>query len=672
MKRPFLPALLKVLSVFIALSRSLSAQDFGFDILGLQDEDFFRPPNVANVHLSPDGNRLVYTEPTYDSERIHILDRVDDSDEVVHEIDNESGPISYLAWLDDDTLLYQSQFGDLHTKNIETDYTELVFGADRTLFYGYALFRSNATLPRVISTLPQDQKHILISAYDNKGRRRVYKLPLSKWDLSDMPDPLFKSSKGFDIWHADTNGEVRLAMKLSQRGTTLYHRAGNSKKWEQMSSLFSSSANSLTLDINKHNITQKRDYLIGFAPDPELIYFASNKETDTAALYLFDIKKGELVRRIAHHPQYDLIDPTTGMASVVTNPEDDSWLGIHFEADQPRTIWLEKSYQSMQQEIDDLLPDSSNLVIEFSQDESIAVVQALSSDRPPRYLLFERETKELKSIGKQNHPLLQTPGVPTQSIEFQGQDGHSIHGYFTPAKDFNPENPAPLVFIIHGGPWARDTFTYEPFSQCLANNGFSSLRFNFRGSTGYGFNYMVAAEQNYGWAVQDDIRDALQWVIAQNLATEDKVAIMGFSYGGYASALAAAHQPTAFQCAVPMSGIYDILYETKQIKKETSRGVGYQHWKQMVGSEWKNRERLAEISPINLVEQIEIPILLAHGTLDPVAGIEHAQNFAKALEKAGKEYEFIELEEEGHSLDLPKNQAYLFGKINDFLSEHLN
>lgn len=651
-------------------SANLQAQDFGFDILGLQNEDFFQAPTSSNAQISPDGEHLVYTRKTFDGDRIHLLDLESGKDRVLQEPNLRHEGITHISWANNQRIVFQNHFGNLYSRDIESGLRELIFDSKRSYFFLNAFVRTNATFPRVLSTLPDDPDHILISAYDREGIRRVYKLPLEKWGDVGFPEPLFKRSKDFDSWYADQNGQVRLAFKSSPRGFTLYQRVDTSESWKQMKTLLKASGSTLEVDYNKQNVLQRRDHLVGFDFDPNRFYFASNRETDTAALYLYDIEKGEIIKQVASDPNYDLVDIETGAGQLIASRKNQKHVGIHYNAAKPTTIWFEPEYQDLQNEIDTALPGSTNLVVDFDTDETTFIIRAVWSDRPPEHFIYERNDKSLTQVGPNDHPLANSPGSPAQPISFKGSSGQTIHGYFTPGKT-DSASPAPLVMLVHGGPWARDSWIYEPFSQCLAHNGYSTLRINYRGSVGYGFEHFISATKNYGWAVQEDIADAREWAIAEGLAAEDKFAVMGFSYGGYAAALAAASQPEAFQAAVCMAGIYDILWESKRLKKRRGKSVAYEMWKRMVGDQWKDREQLKAISPTNLASSIKIPLFIAHGTRDPIAEIAHARMFTQALDEHALEYQFIELEEEGHSLDLPKNQVYLLGKINEFLAKHI-
>lgn len=644
-----------------------NGQGFGFDILGAQNEDFFRPPTALNVRVNPSGSRIVYTRPTYDGERIQVLELASGEEKTIHNPNARDGPITYLAWADDESLIFQNALGDLRINTPSTGFALTVFEAKRTLVFSNAIVDANATLPRMLSVLPDDPEHILISAFDQDGVRRAYRLPLQNWDEDKLPEPLFKKYRDFTTWHAGWDGELELAAKQDSKGRTLYRRVDDSSRWEQMARLLGSE---LELDLDKHSLLQKRDYLLGVGPGGDSLIFASNKHTDTAALYRYDNAAGGEATLLAHDPTYDLIDLATGMGHVLTSQAKQSWVGIHYQAAKPQTLWLDPSYEALQAEIDALLPTSSNLLTDWDAQEQLIIVSAIWSHRPTESYAYHRTNKTLTRIGAADHPLEKEPGVPSQPISFSGSDGKTIHGYLTPGKSENGER-TPLVILVHGGPWARDSWAFDPFTQCLAHNGYSSLRLNFRGSTGYGYEHFVAAAENYGWAVQEDIASARQWAIDNEFADADKVAIMGFSYGGYAAALAAATQKDAFQCAVPISGIYDIVRESRAIKKQAGGGLTHQSWKQMVGSLWNDKQLLRAISPVNLADQISIPLLIAHGRQDAVASVKHAHDFTAALKKSGKSFKYIELEEEGHSLDLPQNQSHLFDEIDAFLAEHL-
>ena len=670
MRLPPYLRLLAILPILLIAPLLSPCRGFDSDILGIQTEDFFNPPGVGRASLSPDGTRVAYTKNTRGFSAVHI--------EPIAAIGKSSTfqgskphkeTISFIGWKDNQRIVFQTNGGNIYLMELQTYQRTLLWDAERlVLFWNVAIF-DNFTHPRILSLLADDPKRILISAFDPSGVRVIYKLELREWSFENYPKPYLKNPKKFDAWHLDNDNKVRLATKFGKRQTELFYAEKEGKNWTSLDKLLGRSKEE-SLGRNKANIAQPRDYLIGFSKDNEAFYFASNRESDTFRIYLYDPKSAKVIRDVAYDPNYDLLDLLRGEPQPIQRKSDRELIGFYYQTDKPTVLWIDEDYKGYQAEVDALLPDSSNILVETTKDEKTLLVRAIRSDRPVELYAYNRETKALAQIGKTDSPIDHAELQKTRPISYLNRQGDTIHGYFTPAKA--PEGTiAPMVMLIHGGPWVRDTYGYDPMVQCLSHNGFSVMQINYRGSTGYGYKHYYASVLDYGIPALEDIDDGRKWSIVQGLAQEDRIAIMGFSYGGYASALAATHLPDAFRCAIPMAGLYDLLLETKSLKEEYDGYLIYESWKKMVGTEWSDKEKLKSISPINHVDRIKIPILLTHGKRDKIVDIKQAELLKKELEKHGVEHEYIVLEEEGHSILLPKNQAFLFEKIVAFLNKNL-
>lgn len=653
------------LAVFFGC-KALCSQ-FDFDILGeLYPEDFFQAPSFGAVTLSPSGEKYIYTSHESNNQNFYVVDTKTQKKEPYFGTDADKAVINYIAWKDEDRIIFQAEHGNVYLLNLKDHKRTLLFDSER-LFVGYfAVIWGNFSVPKVISILPDELDGILVSAYDKNGIRQVYRIDLKTAENKI----LFKNSKRFDAFYADLNGHVRMAMKYTSRTLEFYYRPGDSNKWIPFDKVFKKEDDS-GFDLNKSNVTQRRDYFLGFDFNPDQFYFASNRIKDTTTIYKYDMASQQLLEEVAHDPDYDFVDVTEISAFHFVSSKRRSWVGFFCNRDVPYVYWVDPFFQDLQKKVDDHLSESHNLIVNWNQDETIFMINTTSGNRPTGFYLYDLQADTMKLIGNANSALLEVETPDAQPIKYSSRDGLEIEGYFTPGKSEKSESVCPLVVLVHGGPWMRDSYTYDPVVQWLSYNGFSVLQVNYRGSTGYGYDHFIAMKNDFGLGVLDDLEDGLNWVVKKGMAEPDRVAIMGMSYGGYASLLALTKKPEIFKCGVAMSGIYDLIESSKTLKKESNKGLSYESWRTMVGQEWRDRERLRDISPVNHVERLSKPLFLVHGKLDPIVAFRQVELLIDALEEAGKDFEFMEIPDEGHGIVQPKNQALIFEAVVDFLNSHL-
>lgn len=656
----------------MGLLTQMSALGFGqldFDILEtLYPEDFFQPANQSQLTLSPVGDRYVYAYSSNEKNSLFVVDLETGEKKPFVGKNIREAPINFVRWKNEDQIVFQTTDGNVFFLDLKKGKRNLVYDAEKLFFSYFGVFWGNFSLPRIISLLPEDPKNILVSAYDPNGKRVVYKIPLKAGEPKE-PKPFIKPTRGINSWHADLSGNVRLGLKGDENGIEFFTGLDNSKSWIPLERIFSEKS-SLDLNLDRSNFLSRRDYFLGFDFDPNIIYIASNKLSDTTTLYRYNLADQLEPRKVAHDPEYDFFDLSSLSSELWVSTKRKRIIGIPYHRDKPSVYWLDEVFEGIQSKIDSHLPDSANQLTSWNEDEDRFIVAAVRSDKPTEFFLFDLDKDSVQSLGSQNETLKNKSLSKTKPIQLKGSDGITLNGYLTLA-DSSGDKPAPLVMLPHGGPWTRDYYGYDPVIQWLAYNGYSVMQINFRGSTGYGYEHYIASKQDFGWGIQNDINDAVDWAIEQGYASADNIAIMGFSYGGYATALALAKYPGKYKCGIAMSGIYDLVKASKNLKSQGYSGLAYSHFQEMVGREWKDKELLRSISPVHLAEQIQEPVLLVHGKLDRVASYEQSEQMHAALLESGKTSEFTTIEDEGHGYYLSKNQITAFGNAVSFLDKHL-
>jgi dipeptidyl aminopeptidase/acylaminoacyl peptidase len=258
---------------------------------------------------------------------------------------------------------------------------------------------------------------------------------------------------------------------------------------------------------------------------------------------------------------------------------------------------------------------------------------------------------------------------PRQPIRYTARDGLEIHGYLTLPRG-SAGKKLPLVIHPHGGPFGvRDSWGFDADAQFLASRGYAVLQPNYRGSGGYGRDFINRGRQQWGRAMQDDLTDGVRWAIAQGIADPARVAIYGASYGGYASLIGVTLTPELYACAVNYVGAADLEITFKHRGEDAWRtGDEFSYQREWVGATKAHR---AATSPVNLVEHIRVPTLHAYGAEDPRVKIDHWSRLEPQLKKHGKDYQAIVEGRQGHGFRNEKESMTFYAALETFLARHL-
>jgi dipeptidyl aminopeptidase/acylaminoacyl peptidase len=253
-------------------------------------------------------------------------------------------------------------------------------------------------------------------------------------------------------------------------------------------------------------------------------------------------------------------------------------------------------------------------------------------------------------------------------IAYQARDGLTLHGYLTTPVGV-PATGLPLVLLVHGGPWVRDMWGYDPEVQWLANRGYAVLQVNYRGSTGYGRKFYMAGFREWGGKMQNDLTDGVQWAIKQGIADPKRVAIMGASYGGFAVLAGVAFTPDLYVAGVDLCGPPNLCAYAERVAGGTT-GYG-DEVEAAVGHPVKDHKRLLAHSPLTAAEKIKAPLLIGQGVHDPRITVEESEQMVNTLRQLGKPVEYLRYPDEGHGLARLENRLDFYGHAEQFLTKYL-
>jgi dipeptidyl aminopeptidase/acylaminoacyl peptidase len=307
-------------------------------------------------------------------------------------------------------------------------------------------------------------------------------------------------------------------------------------------------------------------------------------------------------------------------------------------------------------------------VTDRSDDDRRWLVAARSDVQPSSVYLYDRDTTKLTFLYTTFPKLKDYEFAPMKPVSIKARDGLELVSYLT-----SPLRPKPgllpLILLVHGGPWYRDTWRFDAWAQWLANRGYAVLQVNFRGSIGFGKKFVNAGNKEWGRKMQDDLTDAVAWAVANANIDPKRVGIMGASYGGYATLAGVTTTPDLYAAGVDIVGPSSLL---------TLIGSVPPYWKPMmalftnrVGDPAKEQAMLQERSPLNHVQQIKTPLMIFQGANDPRVKQVEADQIVRAIRDRGGKVDYVVYPDEGHGFLRPPNMIDYIGRTEQFLATHL-
>ncbi len=291
-----------------------------------------------------------------------------------------------------------------------------------------------------------------------------------------------------------------------------------------------------------------------------------------------------------------------------------------------------------------------------------------ADDGPVSYFSFDRRSKEATFLFHHQPALSKYTLARTEPFSFTARDGLLVSGYLTFPPGDAPTG-LPTVVNVHGGPWVRDTWGFNPEAQWLANRGYLCVQVNYRGSTGFGKSFVNAGDREWAGRMHDDLVDAVAWVVDKGFSDPGRVAIYGGSYGGYAALVGATFTPDLFRCAVDIVGPSSLKTLIESIPPYWEPMIALFHTR--VGNPDTEEDFLWSRSPLSRVDQVRIPLLIAQGANDPRVKQAESEQFVAALKDKGIDHEYLLFEDEGHGFAKPENRLHFYAVAEAFLAKHL-
>ncbi len=595
-------------------------------------ETLFGNPERADPQISPDGSRMAYLAPVDGVLNVWV-GRLDGESYAPVTADTDRGVRVYFWAHDGRHILYlQDQGGDEN----------------------WRLYKVDLDTRRVHDLTPFDNVQVQIAGRDrsrphelligmNKDDERlhdVYHLDLRTNTLEQVA----KNPGDVAGWVADTTLTVRAALAMtSDGGSTL--RVLRDGEWAPLIEWSAEDAlSSAPLAFDKAGSD---------------LYVIDSRDANAAKLVRVNVDSGERTV-LADDPEYDVSD-------VVLHPDTRAIQMVAFT--RARLEWqvLDSAIEPDVERIRALNPGDFDIHSRTLADDAW-IVTFEEDNRPVSFYRYDRASRSGTFLFHNRPELARFTLAAKQPVAFTSRDGLTIHGYCTrPAGASN--GPLPLVLNVHGGPWHRDVWGYDPEAQWFANRGYACLQVNFRGSTGYGKHFLNAGDREWGGKMHDDLVDAVRWAVDEGIADPTRIAIYGGSYGGYAALVGATFTPELFRCAVAIVGPSNLITFINTIPPYWSSYLETLH--RRVGHPERDADMLRARSPLSHVERIQIPMLIAQGANDPRVKQAESEQIVAAMREKGIEYEYLLFPDEGHGFAKPENRLTFYAHAERFLAKHL-
>jgi dipeptidyl aminopeptidase/acylaminoacyl peptidase len=595
----------------------------------------FGNPEKASPQLSPDARRLAWLAPDANNVLQVWVKTVGRNDDKMVTADKNRGIRQYFWAYDNRNLLYlQDADGD---ENWHIYGVDLASGnvRDYTPYQG-----TRAELTALEPGFP-DEMLVQLNLRD-RAVFDVYRLNLRTGALvADTENPGDVAG-----WGADSHLQVRAALVAPpDGGTEIRLRPDVRAPWKSW------------IKVGPDEILEFLD----FTADGKAAFLKSSVGFDTARVVQKDVATGADMQ-VASSDQVDAEE-------VVINPRRHVVEAVAFAPDR-------KQWTVVDPEVKDdyagiaRLSDGDFQVINRDDANQVWLV-AFTSDRGPvRYYMWDRAVRRGIFLFTARPKLEGLALAPMQPVVIAVRDGLNLHGYLTLPVGLPPKN-LPLVLWVHGGPWARDTWGYDPYVQWFANRGYACLQVNYRASSGYGKKFLNAGNRQWGLRMQDDLTDAAGWAVKQGYADAAKVAIMGGSYGGYATLAGLAFTPDLFACGVDIVGPSNLTTLIHAIPP---------YWKPLramfdvrVGNvdDPKDAELIRGASPLFAADKIVRPLLIGQGANDPRVNHAESEQIVDAIAKHGGKVTYVLYSDEGHGFARPENRIDFNARAETFLARNL-
>ncbi len=601
-------------------------------------EDFFKTPDKSSYQLSPDGQYFSYMGP-YERRRNIYIQKIGE-EKAVRITSETDRDISGYFWANNDQLIFIKDSGG--------DENFSLFGVDKDGTNAKDLTPFEKVRIEIIDNLEDVDDAMIIGM--NKNNPMLfdpYRININTGEVQQLAENN-NPAEPISTWMTDHEGKLRIAVKVVDGiNQTVMYRASEKEAFK---------------DVVTTNFRESMTPVFFDFDNGSVVYAASNIGRDKSVIVKFDMATGkEVGDPIFESKEVDVDNIFYSKKRKVPT-------GISYTTWKRQYYFLDKERERTQQILEGKLPNQEVVVTGMSKDENKMMIRTYSDRSLGAYYYYDATSEKLEKITDVSPWINPDDLAEMKPVKYKSRDGYEINGYLTLPKGKEAKN-LPVVVNPHGGPWARDSWTYNPEIQLLASRGYAVFQMNFRGSVGYGRKFWEMSFKEWGRKMQDDITDGAKWLVDEGIADEKRIAIYGASYGGYATLAGVTKTPDLYACAIDNVGVSNLFTFMETIPP---------YWKpylemlyEMVGHPEKDKEAMKANSPAFLVDEIKCPLFVVQGANDPRVNIDEADQIVRSLRARKIDVPYMVKYNEGHGFHNEENQFEFYKAMLGFFATHL-
>lgn len=614
----------------------------------LTPADFGRIPLIEQPQLSPDGRTIAGLMRSDGKQTIAVLDLFNPNAKPMTFRLGEESQASWIRWVNNDNLVV-GLYALLPVDGGDHWHISRLIAINKpTGRLTKVLWESKGQNAADVLWIASDgSPTILVAAQDSIYSNYEEFWP-TVWRINvenGKRDRTLKGRLGIMDWFADSAGNVRagVSFQSNTRRFRMHYRDPDQNFFRQVDSAD----------------TRKQEQLIQpflFVPGTTRALAIQADEKDRAVVVEIDMPTQQTVRTVYAAPDDGQVE------NVMLSADGANLLGARITGPVNRTVWFDPVLAETQAAIDKAVPGRRARIVSMNAARSRLLVHIDRPNSPGTLYYYDLNVGKLQMIALINERLGSRALAPTKMVQYKARDGLQIEAVLTLPPGRTAKN-LPIVVMPHGGPWAHDTLDYDYWAQFIASRGYAVIQPNFRGSTGYGAAFLRAGEGQMGFAMQDDVSDALAWAAKEGIADPKRSCIVGASYGGYAAMWGIAKDPDLYRCAVSVAGVSNLRREVNDFRSALLSAKYRDDWQRMTPD-------FAAVSPINAVGRIKAPLLLIHGKRDITVDSVQSISMAAKMRGAGKSAELLILPEADHYFTREADRVELLTAIEVFLRKH--
>ena len=594
--------------------------------------DFFKNPEKSAFRISPDGKKLAFMQPWKNRMNVFVQE-IGKPDQLQVTFAEERDIAGYF-WKNDNRLVFLQDKGgneNFHLFAVDADAKNL---KELTPF-------DNVRVD-IIDDLADNESEMIVGL--NKRNPEIYdayKLNIVSGELTMIAE----NPGNISGWLTDNKGSIRVATTTDGINQSVMYRESEKDAFKVIKTTnFKESFSPLFFDF-----------------DDKTLFVSSSVGRDKGAIIAYDPAADKELRMVYEHPEVDV-------SSLLRSKKRKVITGVAYETDKSHYHFLDKQREDLQKKFDARFPGYEVSMAGQNRNEDKMLLYVGSDRSYGSYWFFDEVAGTFTKLAEMAPWLNEDQLCEMKPITYKSRDGMIINGYLTLPKGVPAKN-LPVIINPHGGPWARDSWGFNPEVQFLANRGYAVLQMNFRGSVGYGRKFWEASFKQWGKTMQNDITDGVEWLIKEGIADKKRVAIYGASYGGYATLAGITFTPDLYACAVDYVGVSNLFTFMSTIPPYWKPYLDMMY--EMVGDPEKDKELMTSASPVFHVDKIKCPLFIAQGANDPRVAKAESDQIVEALKKRGIDVPYMVKDNEGHGFSNEENRMDFYNKMEEFFAKYL-